>query len=69
MTKTTTRVFVTTRTVGESFGTVAQIRSERTRRILAETRVRPYGFTQAALRDADAICEERGYYDVGCQVG
>jgi hypothetical protein len=49
MTKTT----ITTRTVGQAFGTEAVVRAPHGR-IIYTTRTYPYGFTGPALRDAEA---------------
>lgn len=60
--KKATHVFLTTRSVGCHFGTIGQIRSSRTRRVLLEADApSPYGFTAAALGAAQAIAIERGY--------
>lgn len=54
-------VKIRTRTVGQYFGTVGQVVA-RNGRVLHETQVRPYKFTQAAQADAETwarahLCE------------
>ncbi len=54
------RVVLRTRTVGQCFGTVGEIRA-RDGDLLAEGQVRPYGFESAAISDVAAIASDRGY--------
>ena len=62
MTKTNrTKVTLRTRTVGQSFGTVGQVVSLRTGKVLAETDTRPYGMSGAALDAAESLATKRGY--------
>lgn len=56
-----TKVTIRTRTVGQSFGTVGQIVSLRTGKVLAETDTRPYGMSGAAIADAETVATKRGY--------
>lgn len=59
-------VYVDTRTVGQSFGTVGIVREVRTHRILATAEpVRPLNFRDAAARDAEQIVERNGWLLVG----
>ena len=49
------------RHVGQAFGTVADIRSAKTNRVLATTQVLPYGFDAAARMLAADIIAAHGY--------
>jgi len=55
------KVALRTRTVGQCFGTVGQIVSLRTGKVLAETGVCPYGFDGAAILKAESVAADRGY--------
>ena len=58
----TRTVTIETCTVGDHYGTCAVIRSVRGRRKLAETAtVRPYGMSEAAYRDGEALAAKRGW--------
>ncbi len=54
------QVILRTRTVGQAFGTMGEIRA-RNGDLLAQGEVRPYGFTNAAISDVAAIASDRGY--------
>ncbi len=56
-----TIVTIDTRTAGQFFGTYGIVRSARTGRTLASTRVYPYGFIASAAKGAAEIAAERGY--------
>lgn len=56
-----TRVTISTRPVGQSFGCVGVIRSWRTGRVLAETDVAPHGYDSVAAQRAERLATERGY--------
>ena len=61
-----TRVYLTTRTVGQNFATAAQLRRHHPGRadhgeVLAETDDKPLGFTAAALNSAVHLAEKRGW--------
>ena len=56
-----TKVTINTYTVGDHFGTAAEIRSANTGRLLATTDARPLNFDRAALDDAEKIAAQRGY--------
>ena len=62
-TSTSTRIVtVTTRTAGQSFGTVGVVKDARTGRKIVECdTTRPYGFTAAALDDARALAARKGW--------
>jgi hypothetical protein len=53
------RVYVTTGTVGDHAGTVGVVRDARTKRQLAATGIKPYGFLGAAIGHAEAIALDR----------
>lgn len=56
------QVVVETVTIGQHFGTGALLRSARTGRVLARTsQVRPYGYTAAAVHDAEELASDRGF--------
>lgn len=59
--KKTTVVTVETQSVGQSFGCCGVVRSQRTGRKLAETRLYPHGFDAAAMMSAEDLAESRGY--------
>lgn len=55
------RVYLTTRTVGQCFATVGQIRRVGSRKLVAEPdTIRPYGFTGAAYSDAESLAAQLG---------
>ena len=57
-----TNVTIKTRTVGQSFGTVGVLCDARTGRKVAVTEtVRPYGFTAAAVADAEELAARLGH--------
>ena len=57
----TTTVTIETREVGQSFGCEGLVRSQKSRRVLARTRVFPFGFDAQAAASAERIASERGY--------
>lgn len=55
-------VYLVTRTVGQSFGTVGVVREVGSRRKLAESdKVRPFGFIHVALNDAEHVAAQHGW--------
>lgn len=59
------RVYITTRTVGQAFGTIGQLRQfcpghPDHGAIVAETGARPLGFTSAAMNAAVDLATTRG---------
>lgn len=62
MTKTVARnVRITTRTVGQHFGTCAVVKDAKTGRKLAEGETKPYGFTAAAVANGEDIAKKNGW--------
>ncbi len=55
-------VYLSTRTVGQHFGTCGVVRRVGDGRVVAKSdTVRPYGFTGAALEDAEALATCKGW--------
>ena len=61
-TKESTRVTISTISVGVHFGTAGQVR--RRGRVIHTTDPRPYGFTVAAMDDARSWAIDQGYTHV-----
>ena len=57
----TTPLVITTSDVGIHFGTIAEVRRERDRRIIHRTDPRPYGFHRAAVCDGIDWAIAHGY--------
>lgn len=60
------RIYITTRTVGQSFGTVGVLNRFHPGcpdhgEVLAETNLKPFGFTGAALNSAVNMATDRGW--------
>ena len=65
MTKQTTKtVKISTRTVGQKFGTAGVVKA-RNGRVLHVCSARPYGFTESAESDARSYAERNGMTIVG----
>lgn len=57
----TRAVTIDVRSTGQAFGCYGVVRDARTRRKIAETGVKPNGFTAADYAAAESICVERGW--------
>jgi len=54
-------VEIIVRNIGQAFATYAEIVDAKSRQVLASTDERPFGFAGAAIADAEALAEIRGW--------